>query len=368
MFSRGIKPPKPTKKWRVGKTAVKMITPGTFLLCDTADSGEHFQDPPELSGSVSNMSSPGSLLLDTSSSPPPGVSSSPPPGVSSTPPPGVSSTPPLDVSSSPPPDVSISPPPGVSRSPPLDASSSPPPGVFSSPSSGTSSSSPHDGSSSSLSDNPTSSKANKNRPSTYNTKSRNVQKKKEEMSKIVSNYEQAVLAFQNGEFTSERKCAQHFNVPRTTLQRLLKNNLKFVGTGKKSKVFTSEEESKIINFVVNQQEIGCGLSWYQLQLLLQEVMQSLKIANSSRITGYKEHNNLPNMCFVRRFATRHSLTLRKSLEISKGRAICSVADLENWQADTIKYLLESDKFAECFSDPRRIWNQDESSIECGISG
>ena len=92
------------------------------------------------------------------------------------------------------------------------------------------------------------------------------------------------------------------------------------------------------------------------------------IANSSRITGYEEHNNLPNMCFVRRFATRHSLTLRKSLEISKGRAICSVADLENWQADTIKYLLESDKFAECFSDPRRIWNQDESSIECGISG
>ena len=54
----------------------------------------------------------------------------------------------------------------------------------------------------------------------------------------------------------------------------------------------------------------------------------LKIANSLRITGYEEHNNLPNMCFVRRFATRHSLTLRKSLEISKGRAICSVADLK----------------------------------------
>ena len=51
MSSRGIKPPQPTKKWWVGQTAVKVMTPGTFLLCDAGASGEHFQDPPEKSGS-----------------------------------------------------------------------------------------------------------------------------------------------------------------------------------------------------------------------------------------------------------------------------------------------------------------------------
>ena len=340
MSSRGIKPPQPTKKWWVGQTAVKVMTPGTFLLCDAGASGEHFQDPPEKSGSqcvLPVLSSSWSLPTVGSSSPPIDGSSSPP----------------TDGLSSPPTDGSSSPPTYGSRSPPTDGSSSP---------------TTLDGSSSPPPDGSSSSNVNKNRPSVYNTKSKNVQKKKEEMSKRVSNFDQAISAFQAGEFSSIRKCAKHFQVSRPTLQRLLKQNQTFVGTGRKCQVFTSEEETKIINFIVHQQEIGCGLTWYQLQLLLQEVMQSLKTANISRSTGYEEHNNLPNMSFVRRFGTRHSLTLYKSLEISKGRAICSVADLENWQADTRKYLLESDKFAECFSDPRRIWNQDESSIECGISG
>ena len=97
-------------------------------------------------------------------------------------------------------------------------------------------------------------------------------------------------------------------------------------------------------------------------------MENLKKSNPERVTGYEKDNNLPNIHFVRRFASRHSLTLRKSLEISKGRAVCSVSDLEHWQEETFKYLVENPKFLDCFSDPRRVWNQDESSIECGISG
>ena len=207
-----------------------------------------------------------------------------------------------------------------------------------------------------------------NRPSSYNTKSKIIQKKLGELSKKVSSYDNAVSAYHSGTFSSIRSCAKYFNLSHSTLHRLLAQKRQFAGPGKQSGVFSTEEETKIINFVVNQLEIGCGLSWYQLQLLLQEVMQGLKIANNERKTGYEDQNNLPNMSFVRRFATRHSLTLRKSLEISKGRAVCFVDDLRNWQADTKQYLLESDKFVDCFSDPRRIWNQDESSIECGISG
>ena len=81
MSSRGIKPPQPTKKWRVGQTAVKVMTPGTFLLCDAGASGEHFQDPPEKSGSQCVLP-----VLSSSWSPPTVGSSSPPIDGSSSPP------------------------------------------------------------------------------------------------------------------------------------------------------------------------------------------------------------------------------------------------------------------------------------------
>ena len=48
MSSGEINLPQPTRKWRVGRTAVKVSTPGTFLLCDAGDIGEHFQDPPDV--------------------------------------------------------------------------------------------------------------------------------------------------------------------------------------------------------------------------------------------------------------------------------------------------------------------------------
>ena len=73
----------------------------------------------------------------------------------------------------------------------------------------------------------------------------------------------------------------------STLARLLKEDKPYVGTEKKYSVFTDQEEAKILKFIVYQQEIGCGLSPLQIQLLLQEVMQSLKTSNPDRITGYE---------------------------------------------------------------------------------
>ena len=55
------------------------------------------------------------------------------------------------------------------------------------------------------------------------------------------------------------------------------------------------------------------------------------------------------------------------MEISKGRAILSVRDLQMWQDDLETYLVNNPKYAECFKDPSRLFNQDESAVEIGSS-
>ena len=98
---------------------------------------------------------------------------------------------------------------------------------------------------------------------------------------------------------------------------------------------------------------------------MQEVFLGLKEANPDRLTGFEKTNHLPYPNWVRRFAERHSIVLRCSVEISKGRQILTARDLELWQQDTEAYLLSNPVFAECFKDPSRLFNQDESSIELG---
>ena len=55
------------------------------------------------------------------------------------------------------------------------------------------------------------------------------------------------------------------------------------------------------------------------------------------------------------------------MEISKGRQILTPEDLDMWQKDTEAYLLSNPVLAECFQDPSRLFNQDETSIELGSS-
>ena len=205
------------------------------------------------------------------------------------------------------------------------------------------------------------------RPSSYMTNSKKIQKKKEDIKHMKNVYDAAVKAFHAGKFKSLRKCATFYGVSTSKLHRMIVHSENFTGGTKKSKVFSYKEEKLIIDHVIRRQEIGCGVTWYQLQLLLQEVLQKLGNSNPDRVNIYEDQGYLPNMPFVRRFASRNNLALRMSLEISKGRQICSVSDLENWQADTQKYLLDNPRLADIFSNPSRMFNQDESAIESGSS-
>ena len=62
--------------------------------------------------------------------------------------------------------------------------------------------------------------------------------------------------------------------------------------------------------------VGCGLTWLDLQKLIQEILIAANESNSQRVTGYENQGQMPNMAWVRRFAERNNLTLRATMEIS----------------------------------------------------
>ena len=61
-------------------------------------------------------------------------------------------------------------------------------------------------------------------------------------------YNQAAEAFRQGLFPSVTACAGHFGVNHKTLMNCIKSEREFVGCGRKSSTFTTEEESRLVKF------------------------------------------------------------------------------------------------------------------------
>ena len=69
-------------------------------------------------------------------------------------------------------------------------------------------------------------------------------KKKEERDTKEAKYKAAITAYEKGEFNSVNACSVAFGVHQRSLDRFIKSGTKFVGKGKKSNVFTIEEEKR----------------------------------------------------------------------------------------------------------------------------
>ena len=121
------------------------------------------------------------------------------------------------------------------------------------------------------------------------------------------------------------------------------------------------------NHVRYKAAIGYGESWETLRLLVQEILLKIKAANPLRITGLEKTGQLPNMSWVRRFAERHGLARRKCSIINYGRAITTPQNLNIWFDDKWKFLSSKPELLEAISDPSRVFNQDETAIEHGVS-
>ena len=194
-------------------------------------------------------------------------------------------------------------------------------------------------------------------------------KKRAEMEKEErkERYRAAAAGWGTGKFTSLRACAKSFGVDASILLRgVTDTGGVFPGRGRFSKILQKTEEEMVANHVRLMATIGYGVTWEGLRCLLQEVLLSLLAANPSRKTGLEQQNQLPHLSWVRRFAERNKLSLRKTSQISKGRAVISPADIKLWFADISSFLDGRPDLLAALQDPRRIFNQDETAWELGV--
>lgn len=166
-----------------------------------------------------------------------------------------------------------------------------------------------------------------NRPKQYQTKHRRLVKKTQDKQEKKAAYQKAVRDFERGKFKSLRKCATHHKLPVSTLHRLLTTGGEFQGSGPTLSCLSLGEEAAIIQHVKFRAQIGCGVDFGQLQLLIQESLIAVKSANPDRETGYESSGQLPNKDFVRRMVDRHNLSLRRTGEISKGVILFIVSNI-----------------------------------------
>ena len=197
------------------------------------------------------------------------------------------------------------------------------------------------------------------------SKQKLIEEKKYAMKIRREKYEFACQEYLKGTYKSIYDASKNLELSYTSLYRYIVNGDEYSGQGRKLQVLTKEEETKIVDHIVYRQKIGLGVTMYQLQLLIQEVLTAVCSSNPERVSAYEHCGQLPNRHFVSHFVKRHNLTLRATMEISKGRQILSTDDLEAWQRDTEIGLLNLEKFKDCFVDSRRIFNQDETSIQVG---
>ena len=206
---------------------------------------------------------------------------------------------------------------------------------------------------------------NVSRPKSYMTKSRIKQKSLMKKDMRQQQFNKAKKDYLRGTFKSLHTCAKFYKVPYSTLYGMVQNDGVYSGSGRKSNVLSSDEELLVTKHVKWRASVGCGLTWSGLQKLVQEILIAATTSNTDRVTGYEAQGHMPNTSWVRRFADRNNLTLRATMEISKGRQICSAADMDKWFKDIEELLLDDPNLAPCLEDPSRVFNQDETAVEIG---
>ena len=91
--------------------------------------------------------------------------------------------------------------------------------------------------------------------SKYKSKFQKLQDKIAQRKEIEGRFVAAKKAWFKGDFTFKRKCASAFNLSEASLRRHLKADIA-VGSGRRSKLFTPDEEEKIV-------KLGYGVNFVE---------------------------------------------------------------------------------------------------------
>ena len=75
----------------------------------------------------------------------------------------------------------------------------------------------------------------------------------------------------------------------------------------------------IKDHVLYKAKIGYGESWKTLRKLIQKMLLRIKRKSPNRMTGLEEQGQRPSISWLRRWAIRNGISLRKCSIISKGQ-------------------------------------------------
>ena len=110
----------------------------------------------------------------------------------------------------------------------------------------------------------------KKRPTTYMTKSKKVVTRKIRKQVSKQQFDAAISDWLGGKYESLPNCAAAHKVNYKTLHMYITHPEKsFTGKGRKSEVLSADEESRLTEHVKWRASVGCGVTWTQLQLLVQ---------------------------------------------------------------------------------------------------
>ena len=110
----------------------------------------------------------------------------------------------------------------------------------------------------------------------------------------------------------------------------------------------------MVKVVTKMLLLGFGFDARRLADLIQELLQALAKVNPDRNTEWEE--NRPDRNYVRHFVERHNLVYRAPMELCNSRAAVSDEDIKLWFKDVAEALVNNPEYADCFLDPKRIFN------------
>jgi hypothetical protein len=145
---------------------------------------------------------------------------------------------------------------------------------------------------------------------------------------------------------SEKKAAEVFKVPRSTIQNKLKGlHQQKVGRGN---VFTEEEEKIFESRVVLLCDWGFPINFQDLRILISSYL------NKQKRSEPRFRNNVPGDEWIRSFIRRRKLTHRCASNIKRKRADISKESLERYFRNLENELKDV--------PPANIWNYDETNL------
>jgi hypothetical protein len=95
----------------------------------------------------------------------------------------------------------------------------------------------------------------------------------------------ALAAYRNGEYTSIRKCAYAFNLPRSTLTDRLSNRTSYVKSHESQQILSTAEEQALLKAITRLSKSGCPITLPLTRDLAEEIRLS-RFRLSSTPTSY----------------------------------------------------------------------------------